>query len=232
MKKRTLLYSGLLTLATLVAMAAMRPAAMPDVGLRQPQSEVGAIADIDMENSLRRAARRGSASAQLLLGQILAAQGVPGKLPEAVGWLTAAAKAGEAKADLALGKLYLAGAPGFPPIPAQARQRLQSAARQGEGGAAYLLALMYKNGIGMPRDSQAAARWLAVAADKQMPTAMMVLADMHFSGEGMIADPAQVRHWTELAANLEPPEASRMLAIGLRDGSMEAEEHEGLAGLR
>ena len=119
--------------------------------------------------------------------------------------------------DLAPAKLALRGAAhGWP----QAYATFDAAAREGDAGAAYYLALMHKNGMGAPRDSTAAARWLERAAAGGIPPAMFLLANMLYNGDGVARDEVAARAWIERAADLEYPEAALLMAQGLRDGSM------------
>ena len=53
---------------------------------------------------------------------------------------------------------------GAPQSPSKAAHWYGRAARQGDEGAAYLLASMYEHGHGVPRDLEAARRWYAAAA--------------------------------------------------------------------
>jgi TPR repeat protein len=132
--------------------------------------------------------------------------------------LAAAGPAGaDQPADLALAKTYLRGeADGWP----RALALFDGAARRGDPAAAYYLALMHKNGMGTARDSAAAARWLAVAANGRIPEAMFLLANMLYGGDGVARDEPAARAWIEQAAELEYPEAALLMAQGLRDGSM------------
>ena len=125
--------------------------------------------------------------------------------------------AGGRGADLEAAKLAVRGAaPGWP----QAYATFDAAARQGDAGAAYYLALMHKNGMGTPRDSTAAARWLERAAAGGIPQAMFLLANMLYGGDGVARDGSAARAWIERAADLEYAEAALLMAQGLRDGSM------------
>jgi TPR repeat protein len=117
----------------------------------------------------------------------------------------------------ARGKLALRAGPEQWP---QALALFDSAQRQGDPAAAYYLGLMLKNGEGGLRDSAAAARHLAFAAEHNVAAAMFVLANMLAAGEGVARDMQAARGWIERADALDYPEAALAKAIGLRDGSM------------
>jgi TPR repeat protein len=103
------------------------------------------------------------------------------------------------------------------------------AAKDGDPLAAYYLGMMYKNGMAVPRDTRAAARWLQYAAERDLPAAMFLLANLYLSGDGVRRDEQLARKWIEKAADLDYPDAVMAMAIGLRDGSMGFERNEALA---
>ncbi|MBJ7313772.1 tetratricopeptide repeat protein [Rugamonas sp. CCM 8940] len=127
------------------------------------------------------------------------------------------------------GKQYLRGSASTPANWPKALALFGGAAKSGDPAAAYYLGLMYRNGMGVARDSRAAARWLEFAAKRQVPAAMFVLANMLLSGEGVARDELAARRWIEKAADLEYAEAVMAMALGLRDGSMGFERNEALA---
>lgn len=112
---------------------------------------------------------------------------------------------------------------------ARAWARIDQVARRGDPQAAYCLGVMYRDGIGVQRDSFEATRWLQVAANAQVPAAMFALANQYLSGDGVRRDDQAARHLIEKAADLEYPDAVMAMAIGLRDGSMGFERNEALA---
>lgn len=126
-------------------------------------------------------------------------------------------------------RLCLRGSATTPVNLPKAFQLFSDAAKGGDPLAAYYLGLMYKNGMAVPRDTRAAARWLKFAANRDMPAAMFVLANLYLSGDGVPRDEQAARRWIEKAADLEYPEAVMAMAIGLRDGSMGFERNEALS---
>lgn len=139
--------------------------------------------------------------------------------------------AGDVPAAVALdqAKRYLRGTPATPVNWPKALALFGGAAKSGDPAAAYYLGLMYRNGMGVARDSRTAARWLEFAANRQVPAAMFVLANLLLVGEGVARDELAARRWIEKAADLEYPEAVMAMALGLRDGSMGFERNEALA---
>jgi TPR repeat protein len=134
-----------------------------------------------------------------------------------------------AAAALDQAKQYLRGTSATPANWPKALALFGGAAKSGDPAAAYYLGLMYRNGMGVARDSRTAARWLEFAANRQVPAAMFVLANLLLVGEGVARDELAARRWIEKAADLEYPEAVMAMALGLRDGSMGFERNEALA---
>ena len=95
----------------------------------------------------------------------------------------------------------------------QAWAQLQPEARGGSAAAAYYLGLMYRNGMGVARDSRLAAHWLGVAAQGGVAAAMFTLSNMLREGEGVARDEAGARRWLEAAAASDYPEALQELAM-------------------
>jgi TPR repeat protein len=126
-------------------------------------------------------------------------------------------------------RLYLRGTSSVPANLPKAFSLFSGAAKEGDPLAAYYLGLMYKNGMAVPRDARAAARWLKFAAQRELPAAMFMLANLYLSGDGVPRDDQAARRWIEKAADLEYPEAVMAMAIGLRDGSMGFDRNEALS---
>ncbi|WP_256080912.1 tetratricopeptide repeat protein [Massilia sp. YIM B04103] len=103
---------------------------------------------------------------------------------------------------------------------------LKIAAEDGNAAAAYYLGLMYRNGMGVARDSNLAAHWLCKAAQGRVAPAMFLYANMLLNGEGAARDEVTARRWIEQAAALEHPGAMLQMALALREGSMGFERDE------
>jgi len=141
---------------------------------------------------------------------------------------TAAGAAGVAR-QVEEARQYLRGSERAPADLPRAFRLFSGAAKAGDPMAAYYLAMMYKNGMAVPRDVKIAAHWLQFAANRQMPAAMFALANMYLSGDGVKRDDQAARRLIEKAADLDYPDAVMAMAIGLRDGSMGFDRNEALA---
>ena len=96
---------------------------------------------------------------------------------------------------------------------------VRAGAMAGDAGARYDLGRMYRNGIGVARDSAMAGRWIALAAEGGHRPAMFTLHYMLAAGEGMARDEARARAWLERAAALDDPQAMQQLAQNLQTGA-------------
>ena len=138
-----------------------------------------------------------------------------------------AARANDAKAQLALGKLLFNGGLGVPVDCALALPLLKSAVASGLPGAAYYVGLIYKNGwptsptsVRMPADLPTAAKWLQLAAAAGVADAQFLLGQMLLVGDGIPTDSAQAKDWFEKAAEQEHPEANLQLFMARSRGEM------------
>lgn len=132
---------------------------------------LGHFGDMDVGRGFEHicaAANAGHAKSQLLAASLCA--GRPGIEPneaQAVAWLLAAARRGNATAQRQLGFML----PSDPATLASKRALLDAAARQGDDAAQYFLARVL-NQSGTESDSAEAERWLAVAARRGNPCAL------------------------------------------------------------
>jgi TPR repeat protein len=110
-----------------------------------------------------------------------------------------AARQGDAEAAYELGELER--------DHGRAAQWYRQAAQQGHAKAALRLALLLKNGDGIPTDKTAAAHWLGVAAQAG-----------DADGDGVPADPRRARDLLERAADREYPAAIQELALVKQTG--------------
>lgn len=88
-------------------------------------------------------------------------------------------------------------------------------AQAGDAKSATSLAFLYREGRGVPRDANAAARWYYRAALRDEPTAQVALCDIHLKGDGVRRDFQTALFWCELS--IAGGETS---AIGLREHAM------------
>ncbi|MDB5643974.1 MAG: Sel1 domain protein repeat-containing protein [Hyphomicrobiales bacterium] len=86
------------------------------------------------------------------------------------------------------------------------------AAERGNMDGAYSLAVLYREGRGVPQDIKEAARWLRRAADEHIAAAEVELAIMTFNGEGVEKDEAAAAKLFLRAAVRNNPVAMNRLA--------------------
>jgi TPR repeat protein len=150
-------------------------------------------------SSLQYAAEQGHAMAQWKLGRMYAAgDGVPRSDQRAFDYFSRIADTHAednpnvpqarfvANAFVQLGNYYLKGIPGsdVKADPDRAREMYTYAASYfGDADAQYSLARLYLDGIGAPRDTRQAVRWLSLAANKGQARAQAMLGNVLFKGE-------------------------------------------------
>lgn len=127
--------------------------------------------------------------------------------------LAAKAERGDAKSQVQLAKLYLAGIEGkMAPDPQQAVRWLERAAALGEPDAQFLLGLAHLRKITPNPDPQVGLELLRKAADSNHIEALRVLASIVASGQGARAQPELALHYLTKAAELGDGEAQNDLA--------------------
>lgn len=112
----------------------------------------------------------------------------------------AAAKAGDARADYYLGRMYLM-AEGVRADYAKAVRYLRRAADKGNANAQFYLGNLYYLGEGVKRDYAEAAKWYGKAAAQADPLAQYYLGVMYASGTGVRRDAVTAHMWLDLAAS-------------------------------
>ncbi len=127
--------------------------------------------------------------------------------------LIAAANQGDASAQVALGKLYLHGAPGLAEDRERARDSFARAAAQGNPIGAYYMSTLTK-------DPAEAARWLEKAADAGVAQAMFLLGNAYRAGSGVPQDPAKALAWYQRAAERDHAAALQTLAMAYLRGEL------------
>lgn len=108
--------------------------------------------------------------------------------PKARELFAEAARAGDARAQFNLGRMYRDGE-GGPRDYAQALIWSEKAADQGIPGAQYDLGRAYDQGLGVRRDPKRAAAWYEKAAARGFASAEVSLGDMCLAGRGAEFDP-------------------------------------------
>jgi TPR repeat protein len=159
----------------------------------------------------RKAADKGSTSAMVELGVLLASGG-PGVARDgakAQELFTRAAEAGNARGVLNL--LALAGSGGPPFDPARARALLERAAQSGSAEAEFQLGVMRANGTGGPQDDAGARAMFEKAAAQNHAEALQWMGVMTQAGRGGPQDSAAAKSYYERAAALGSAEAKAAL---------------------
>lgn len=93
-----------------------------------------------------------------------------------------------------------------------AARTLDPLAAAGDAQARYLLASLYRAGLGVAADTSKARALLTRAADDGLASAALALAESYASDEAR--DPAQALRWLERAATLGSAQARKMLTRG------------------
>jgi TPR repeat protein len=113
--------------------------------------------------------------------------------------LASKAQAGDAEAQTALGRIYLAGQSVKPDVKAAVKW-FQSAAAQNEPEALATLGELTQAGQGVPKNIEEAARLYRLAAEKGSVAGQYNLAFLYESGQGVPTDQIQAAKWYQLAA--------------------------------
>jgi hypothetical protein len=116
-----------------------------------------------------------------------------------------------ANAFVALGHYYLDGIPNSP-IRSDSERAYEmfayAASYFGDREAQYLLARLYLDGNGAPRDPRQAARWLGLAANKGQHQAQALLGRMLLKGDQIPRQAARGLMWLTLARDAASPQES------------------------
>ena len=209
--------------------------------------------------SCRRAAERGNAGAQNILG-LMYANGrkpiagdvvarkaaleliLPGRKTDqarldrdskaAFQWFSKAAEQGHADAQYNLGYCHYK-AIGTIKNPGEAFQWFSKAAEQGHVEAQKILGVMYSTGLYIPRDDQKAIAWYEKAAEQGDAFAQTSLGMIHESGWGVPKNDAVALQWYRKAAEQDDPYAQYKTGILYVTGRGDRKnQNEGLKWLR
>jgi TPR repeat protein len=183
---------------------------------------------------LRAASFARNDAAMLALGVVLIGDANPHRAREGLRWLERGAQAGNADAQLTLGRAFFDGVAGTPPDYAQSRVWLERAAHDvapssedappsSGAQAAYWLASIHRNGYGVSRNADAGLHWLEVAANGGVPQAQFQLANVYRER----GDDALALDWLRRSAHAEYPEANLALAMAYRNGELGLHRDEG-----
>jgi uncharacterized protein len=164
----------------------------------------------DAVNAYRKAADKGSTSAMVELGVLLATgSGVPKDEAQARKLFERAAAGGNPRGATNLAALDESG--GAPPDPAKARALLAKAAETNSADAQYQLGMMTAEGIGGPQDDVAARALFEKAAAQGHPGALERMGAFAHSGRGGPQDASAAKAHYEKAAALGNEEAKAAL---------------------
>jgi TPR repeat protein len=145
-------------------------------------------------------------------------QAVHTKLSAAeVSKLRGIAEAGDASAQLNLGKAYEDG-DGVPKNDESAVKWYRKAADQGNADAESRLGIMYRLGLGVNVDKEEAARWYHKAAKRGNSQAMFNLGAAYYNGDGVPSDPTLAYAWFLLAQEAGNPEARDAVRRSAEEG--------------
>lgn len=160
---------------------------------------------------LRRAAES-VPNAQFWYGRMLTqGNGVRADAAEGLVWITKAAQAGLAEAQVLLGSMLVNGE-GGPKDHATAQVWFAHAAASGHAGAMFALGALAGGGHDVPTDRELAQNWFRAAAEKGHAHARLMLGRYLARGLAGPADPMQARRWLEQARDQGIAEAEGDLA--------------------
>lgn len=134
-----------------------------------------------------------------------------GDYARAVEELQPLAEQGDAKAQMALGRLYLIGH-GVPKDDAKAAQWFRRAAEQGNADGQEALAMSYMIGTGVPVDTAEAIKWNRLAAEQGSSSAQFGLGVLYSRGLGTERDMPEAITWFKRAG--EQGELRAYLILG------------------
>jgi TPR repeat protein len=137
--------------------------------------------------------------------------------------LTGKSDAGDAKAQLALGRLYHSGALA-PNGTAQhdyagAAYWYHQASDHGDAQAAYELAILYRNGLGVPADASQSFQLLQKAAEANYVPAMSPLSDAYASQKTPVSG-QRATYWAMKAAEAGDPQGWLVLGFEYDTGKL------------
>ena len=149
-----------------------QPSTADVIDLGQYRAARGGRSEAPASTDLIKAAERGDAEAQAILGACYqTGEHVPQSDTEAVKWWRKAAEQGHAFSQCSLGISYMKGSGGVPEDPAAAAEWWRKASEQGSSTAQALLGFLYMDGNGVAKDRRQAyiLLSLALAARDRLP---------------------------------------------------------------
>jgi TPR repeat protein len=126
------------------------------------------------------------------------------------------AEAGNARAQTALGTIYMRGRGGAKPDRERALYWYEKAASQGHVYAQSVAGFLYFNGVNDKRDFARAAAWMKKAAFAGVGDAQFGLGTLYAQDAGVTADPVEALMWFNVAATKLPPGLERRTLLRYR----------------
>lgn len=124
-----------------------------------------------------------------------------------------AADEGQAQAGVKVGRIYLTGNKEL-----SIDRDYEAAIKYFEIGAMaawpesqFMLADMYRRGLGVPADRTEGLRWLILAAKKKYAPSHLALASIYFEGEGVLMDRVKAWSYIELASRFADGEEGKQV---------------------
>ncbi len=168
---------------------------------------------------LTKAATRGDASAQYLLGLLYrAGDGVEQDGQAAFNWFLAAAEQKHTDAQKALAQGFLSG-PEESRNVAEGERWMRAAATEGDAEAQLRLAILLDDPDSGVTDRSEALDWFRRAAEQGHPLAQRMLGTRYLQGDGVAADPQEAFRWLTSAAEAGDPGAMTNLGFAYASGT-------------
>jgi TPR repeat protein len=166
------------------------------------------------DEAVQRAASEKSVSPSAAFVKVAQMYEVGDVLPKnsvgALKWYRKAADAGDGPAAVKVATLLLvSGRELTQEEYAEVRQRCEAAAKGDFSPGAYCLALIYRRGIGVAKDSIESTKWLSRSAELGHPKAALELGEAYWKGVGVKPDLVTAYMWIWLALNSKVPGAEQ-----------------------
>jgi TPR repeat protein len=176
------------------------------------------IGDPDAIIKLRKAAGKGDAEAQDVLGELhLKGGSLPLDYTKAVMWFRKSAEQGDADGQIDLACSYYNGQ-GVPQDYAKAFFWYHKAAEKGNADAEKSVGYLYATGQGVPQDYEKSVIWYSKAANGGDASAQFELGAAYYQGEGVPQDYTQAVVWYRKAAEQAYPHAQGALGAMYMQG--------------
>lgn len=138
--------------------------------------------------------------------------------PEKQQRIRAGAEEGD-KTDLGIvASNYQHGWCGYPADPSKALEWWQKAVAAGNSVAMFSLALMYRDGQGIPKNGAEARRLFEMAAEHGVKSAAAAAGEMYFDGVGGPRDVAKARRWLEIGATGSATARKKLAQLNTEEG--------------